>query len=221
MKFSNLTFSSVLSPPLVLLYHSSTDLYHTNKNYSKDYKVYNWMSVFQLGQSTTSRIEVVDGSTTAFTLECFHYCACTWRNFEAEAVVRASRRHCVKSLITTRELVGFNDLPRSISTELSAQLPTIPSLKSTVDALDSGFPLIIRPILDYYFSVNSKFKLNILFTIPSLTAYNEFCTLQSLTPLKYNVSGVCFTFPLLCAHSCPSQVLYYNWSRPVSKIPSP
>lgn len=98
--------------------------------------------------------------------------------------------------ITTRELVGFNDFPRSISTELSAELSTIPSIKSTVDALDSSFPLLIRPILDYYFSVNSKCKLNILFTIPSLTAYNEFCTLQSLTPLKYNISGVCFTVPL-------------------------
>lgn len=111
--------------------------------------------------------------------------------------------------ITTRELVGFNDLPRSISTELSAQLSTIPSLKATVDALDSGFPLLIRPVLDYDFSVNSKFKLNILFTIPSLTAYNEFCTLQSLTPLKYNISGVCFTGPLsredVMLVTCPNQ----------------
>ena len=64
--------------------------------------------------------------------------------------------------ITTRELVGFNDLPRSISTELSAQLSAIPSLKATVDALDSGFPILIRPILDYDFSVNIKFKLGIL-----------------------------------------------------------
>ena len=64
--------------------------------------------------------------------------------------------------ITTRELFGFNDLPRSISTELSAQLSAIPSLKATVDALDSGFPILIRPILDYDFSVNSKFKLGIL-----------------------------------------------------------
>ena len=64
--------------------------------------------------------------------------------------------------ITTRELVGFNDLPRSISTELSAQLSAIPSLKATVDALDSGFPILIRPILDYDFSVNIKFKLGTL-----------------------------------------------------------
>ena len=64
--------------------------------------------------------------------------------------------------ITTRELFGFNDLPRSISTELSAQLSAIPSLKATEDALDSGFPILIRPILDYDFSVNSKFKLGIL-----------------------------------------------------------
>ena len=45
--------------------------------------------------------------------------------------------------ITNQELVGFNDLPRSISTELSAQLSAIPSLKTTIEALDRGFPLII------------------------------------------------------------------------------
>ena len=93
-------------------------------------------------------------------------------------------------------MVGFNDLPRSISTELSAQLSAIPSLTTTIEALDSGFPLIIRPLLDYDFSTNNKFKLNILFSVPSLTPNNNFCTVQSLTPLKYNISGVCFTGPL-------------------------
>ena len=100
--------------------------------------------------------------------------------------------------ITNHELVGFKDLPRSISMELSAQLPAILSLKTTIEALDHGFPLIIRPLLNYDFSTNNKFKINILFTVPSLTPNNNFCTVQSLTPLKYNISGVCFTGPLSC-----------------------
>ena len=44
--------------------------------------------------------QVVNGSTTAFMLECLHVCACSWFNLEANAVVKASRRHCVKSLVT-------------------------------------------------------------------------------------------------------------------------
>ena len=82
--------------------------------------------------------------------------------------------------ITNHELVGFNDLTRSISTELSAQLSAILSLKTTIEALDRGFPLIIRPLLNYNFSTNNKFKIYILFTVPSLTPNNNFCTVQSL-----------------------------------------
>jgi len=146
---------------------------------------------------------------------------------------------CQTEKITTQELAGFNNLPCCISTELSAQHSAIPSLKATVNALDSGFPLHICPILDYDFSVTSKFKINILFIVPSLPANNNFCTVQSLTPStlsQRNISGVCFTgllsredvmlvtcpqSALLCTPSCPSQVLHYKWSRPVSKISSP
>ena len=118
--------------------------------------------------------------------------------------------------ITTQELVGFNNLPCCISTELSAQHSTIPSLKATVNALDSGFPLHIRPILDYDFSVTSKFKINILFIVPSLPA-NNFCTVQSLTPStpsQHNISGVCFTGLLSCEDvmlvTCPTQHYFVN-----------
>ena len=65
--------------------------------------------------------------------------------------------------ITNHELVGFNDLPRSISMELSAQLSAILSLKTTIEALDRGFPLIIRPLLNYDFSMNNKFKITTTF----------------------------------------------------------
>ena len=116
--------------------------------------------------------------------------------------------------ITNHELTGFKDLPRSISTELSAQLSAILSLKTTIKALDRGFPLIIRRLLNYDFSTNNKFKINIFFTVPSLTPNNNFCTVQSLTPLKYNISGVCFTGPLssedVMLVTCPTHRYFVN-----------
>ena len=50
--------------------------------------------------------QVVNGSTTAFMLEWLHDCACTWRNLEANAVVKASRGHCVKSLMKIYKNLG-------------------------------------------------------------------------------------------------------------------
>ena len=59
--------------------------------------------------------------------------------------------------ITTQELVGFNNLPCCISPELSAQHLTISSLKATVNALGSGFPLHARSwIMISQSLVNSK-----------------------------------------------------------------
>ena len=100
------------------------------------------------------------------------------------------------SRISQRDLLGYNDLPQAISSELLAQLSTIPELQSTADALRAGYSLLIRPLLDYEFTPDHKFRLNVLFTVPQVPANNAFCTLESLTPLKYNLSGICFTGPL-------------------------
>ena len=112
------------------------------------------------------------------------------RLFELEDFARQSSR------ISQQELIGYQDLPQAISTELEAQLSTIPDLQSTMDALRAGYSLLIRPLLDYDFTSNHKFRLNILLTVPQLPVKNAFCTLESLTPLKYNLSGICFTGPL-------------------------
>ena len=48
-------------------------------------------------------------------------------------------------------------------------------------------------LLDYDFTANHKFKLNLLFTAPRISSNKKFCTIQPLTTLKYNISGICFT----------------------------
>ena len=98
--------------------------------------------------------------------------------------------------LTKQDLIGYSALPRSISTELSAQLSAVPSLRATSSALNSGFPLLIPPLLDYDFTPNHKFKLNILFTVSHVSSNEKYCTIQPLTPLKDNISGICFTSPM-------------------------
>ena len=39
--------------------------------------------------------------------------------------------------------------------------------------------------------------INFLFTIPELTAANSLYTIEYLTPLKYNFSGICFQGPVI------------------------
>ena len=38
--------------------------------------------------------------------------------------------------------------------------------------------------------------INFFFTIPELSSKNSFCTVEYLTPLKYNISGICFHGPV-------------------------
>lgn len=66
--------------------------------------------------------------------------------------------------------------------------------------------------------------INILFTVREVPDENSFCTIEYVLPLKYNVSGTCYTGPITChdlvlltcphdrfhddsAYLCPQQVL--------------
>ena len=79
---------------------------------------------------------------------------------------------------------------------MAAQLSSIPKLQATEHALRGGYSLLIRPLLDYDLTHDHKFRLNILFAVPQVSANSAFCTLESWTPFKYNLSGVCYTGPL-------------------------
>lgn len=108
-----------------------------------------------------------------------------------------------------KQLVGFDDLPSFLATEIQLRLKTVPSLHATADTLDAGFPLLIQPLVDYQYQPSKSLGVNILFTVPELHSDHTFCTIEYLMPIKYNISGICYHGPIIrdelallrCQHS--------------------
>ena len=95
-----------------------------------------------------------------------------------------------------KQLVGVTDLPSFLATALHHRLDTIPSLQETATALVTGYSLLIQPFIDYQYHMGKSVGINFLFTIPELSSKNSFCTVEYLTPIKYNISGICFHGPV-------------------------
>ena len=72
------------------------------------------------------------------------------------------------SHLTRKDLISFADLPRFLTMELNIQLAAIPTLVHMLDALKSGFAVIIQPLVDYEYQHNKKLQLNLLFTLPEI-----------------------------------------------------
>ena len=64
-----------------------------------------------------------------------------------------------------KQLVGFDDLPSFLATEIQLHLKTVPSLHATADTLDAGFPLLIQPLVDYQYQPSKSLGVNTLFTL--------------------------------------------------------
>lgn len=95
-----------------------------------------------------------------------------------------------------KPLVGFDDLPSFLATEIQLRLKAIPALQTTADTLNAGFRLLIQPLVDYQYQPSKSLGINILFTVPELTAEHTFCTIEYVMPIKYNISGTCFHGPI-------------------------
>ena len=95
-----------------------------------------------------------------------------------------------------KQLVSFADLPSFLTTRIQHQLHSLPSLQHTLSALEAGYPILLQPFVDYQYNIGKSMAINILFTIPELTPAHAFCTIEYLTPLKYNISGTCFQDPI-------------------------
>ena len=64
------------------------------------------------------------------------------------------------------------------------------------DALDSGFSLLLQPMVDLAYEPSKSIGVNFLFTIPALIPNSAFCTVEYLTPLKYKLSNHCYQGPI-------------------------
>ena len=124
------------------------------------------------------------------------------RLFEFQDVIKQA------SELQNRELVGYSSFPGFMIADITARLSRLPSLALTTKALTTGFPLFIEPLVDFSFPKPDQLSLNILFTVPEVPNENSFCTLEYVTPIKYNISGTCYTGPItrhdLALVTCPN-----------------
>ena len=100
------------------------------------------------------------------------------------------------SHLTGKDLISFTDLPWFLTAELEICLAKIPSMIHTITALKAGFSIIMQPLVDYEFTANKKIQLNLLFTLPEVSAENALCILEQLVPITYQHNGLCFGGPL-------------------------
>ena len=96
-----------------------------------------------------------------------------------------------------KESVGLQDLPAFVSSELQLRLKQLPHLQSTSAALDSGFSLLLQPLVDFSYDQTKNITANILFTVPQLSTQSAFCTLEHLASLKYKQSDHCYHGPII------------------------
>ena len=77
----------------------------------------------------------------------------------------------------------------------------------TSEALNDGFLLFINPMVDIEHSGN-QVEASVLLTVPEIPDLNSFCTIEYLTPLKYNLSNTCYSGPVTKLNleiiSCPN-----------------
>ena len=98
--------------------------------------------------------------------------------------------------LQNKELFSYSKIPGFMAADTDARLSTLPSLALTNRGLDTGFPLLIEPMVDFSFPDRDKLFLNILFSVPEVPDENSFCTIEYVTPIKYSVSGTCYTGPI-------------------------
>ena len=99
------------------------------------------------------------------------------------------------SQLNKKTLVGYSDLPKFISSHLSSQLVVEPSLGLTITALEEGLSVLASPMVDVEHD-GRDLSVNILMLAPEIESKNNFCVVEHLTPLKFNLSGTCFNGPV-------------------------
>ena len=111
------------------------------------------------------------------------------------------------SHLKDKPLIGYSDLPKFISSHLSAKLSIDPSLRLTVTALEEGLSVLAGPMVDVEHD-GQNLTIDILLLAPEITDKDSFCVVEHLTPLKFNISGKCFSGPVphtnLALINCPN-----------------
>lgn len=90
------------------------------------------------------------------------------------------------SMLETQTLFGFPHLPFFLHPKIIVSLATDATMKYMLPVL-KGFPLLINPMVDVEHT-GHRVEASILLTIPEIPNLNAFCTVEYLTPIKYQLA---------------------------------
>lgn len=111
------------------------------------------------------------------------------------------------STLESKTLFGFPHLPPFLHPQIISRLALDPTMTFTSQALSEGFPLLINPMVDIEHQ-GTHIEAGVLLTIPEIASLNSFCTIEYLSPIKFNSSNVCYTGPVtklnLVIITCPN-----------------
>lgn len=99
------------------------------------------------------------------------------------------------SRLEQKSMIGFSDLPHYVTTAISNSLVIDSDMKFTLNALNDGLSVLLHPSVDIEHN-GKHLDINILVTVPQITNFNSFCSLEYLTPIKINISNTCYTGPV-------------------------
>ena len=69
------------------------------------------------------------------------------------------------------------------------------TLRSTVSALKRGLSVLASPVVDVKHDGRGS-NVNILVIAAEILSSDNFCVVEHLSPLKFNLSGTCYTGPV-------------------------
>ena len=84
--------------------------------------------------------------------------------------------------LTKRNLIGYADLPRFLTEEISLKLSSVDTLAPAIDALKNGFSVILNPLVDTKFPSQRKLQMHFFFLLPVLSSSASVCTMEQLIP---------------------------------------
>ena len=94
--------------------------------------------------------------------------------------------------LTKRNLIGYADLPRFLTEEISLKLSSVATLAPAINALKNGFSVMLNPLVDTKFPSQRKLQMHFLFLLPVLSSSASVCTMEQLIPITYRVNDACY-----------------------------
>lgn len=92
--------------------------------------------------------------------------------------------------LNSKILFGSVNLSQFLISEFLVQLQRDPKLELTVKALENNLNVLANPIVDVEHDHNHV-TINVLTLVPEILDKESFCTIEHLTPLKFNISNTC------------------------------